>query len=174
MIKPQDVVVALKLLPLAEGEARLTYAELARQVGLSGSETHGAVARGLESGLLRPRLDGGMPRAVKQAMREFLVYGVPYIWPAKRGGTSRGTVTATSHPEVARAMRVPEPDLPLVWANPDGDVRGETVPPLYAKAVAVARFDPALHEWLALIDVLRLKSGREAALARAQIERRLL
>lgn len=49
-LKPQDFLVALKLLAL--GEQHWTYARLAHELGLSASEAHAAVQRGLASGLL--------------------------------------------------------------------------------------------------------------------------
>lgn len=49
-LKPQDFVVALKL--VAWGDQRWTYARLAQELGLSTSEAHGAVKRGLLAGLL--------------------------------------------------------------------------------------------------------------------------
>ena len=51
-LKPQDFVVALKL--VAWGDQRWTYARLAQELGLSASEAHGAVKRGLQAGLLLP------------------------------------------------------------------------------------------------------------------------
>lgn len=49
-LKPQDFLVALKL--VAWGDQRWTYARLAQELGLSASEAHGAVKRGLVAGLL--------------------------------------------------------------------------------------------------------------------------
>lgn len=49
-LKPQDFLVALKL--VAWGEQRWTYARLAQELGLSASEGHAAVKRGLQAGLL--------------------------------------------------------------------------------------------------------------------------
>ena len=49
-MKPQDVVVALKL--LSEGERPRPYAVLAAELGMSASEIHGAVARLREGGLV--------------------------------------------------------------------------------------------------------------------------
>ncbi len=49
-LKPQDFLVALKL--VAWGAQRWTYARLAQELGISVSEAHGAVKRGLEAGLL--------------------------------------------------------------------------------------------------------------------------
>lgn len=49
-LKPQDFLVALKL--VAWGDQRWTYARLAQALGLSMSEAHAAVKRGLLAGLL--------------------------------------------------------------------------------------------------------------------------
>ena len=49
-LKPQDFFVALKL--VAWGEQRWTYARLAQELGLSASEAHACVRRGLQAGLL--------------------------------------------------------------------------------------------------------------------------
>ena len=49
-LKPQDFLVALKLLAL--GKQHWTYARLANDLGLSASEAHAAVQRGLAAGLL--------------------------------------------------------------------------------------------------------------------------
>ena len=57
-LKPQDFLVALKLLAL--GDRHWTYAGLAHELGLSASEVHAAVQRGLASGLL---LDASLARA---------------------------------------------------------------------------------------------------------------
>lgn len=57
-LKPQDFLVALKMLAL--GEQHWTYARLAHELGLSASEAHAAVQRGLAAGLL---VDASIARA---------------------------------------------------------------------------------------------------------------
>ena len=51
-LKPQDFLVALKL--VAWGEQPWTYARLAQELGISVSEAHACIKRGLQSGLLLP------------------------------------------------------------------------------------------------------------------------
>lgn len=176
MLKPHDVVVALKLIaPDPEGPAP-TYARLSLAVGLSASETHASVARGLSAGLLRkaPNQTGRtMPIANRTGLSEFLVHGLKYVWPAKRGKITRGIPTATSNPVVATLLDVPIPSIPLVWPHAEGSVRGESVEPLCARAAALCPLDSELHTWLSLVDALRLREGREASLAAGAIERRL-
>jgi hypothetical protein len=61
-LKPQDFLVALKLRAL--GEQHWTYARLAYELGLSASEAHAAVQRGLASNLL---VDASIARAYSAA-----------------------------------------------------------------------------------------------------------
>lgn len=175
MLKPHDIVIALKLLQATE-ESVPTYAELASALKMSASEAHSAVARGLEAGLLRKPLANSertMPIPVRAALAEFLVSGVKYIWPAVRGPVTRGIPTASSMPSVASLLGMAQPELPLVWPYPEGTVRGESVGPLYLRTPAIVAGDAVLHEWLALIDIMRLKTGREATLAAAAIQKKL-
>lgn len=175
MLKPHDIVVALKLLQATE-ESVPTYAELASALKMSASEAHSSVARGLEAGLLRKPLPDSartMPIPVRVALAEFLVSGLKYVWPAVRGPVMRGIPTAGSVPAVASLLGMPQPELPLVWPHAEGTLRGESVEPLYPRAASVVAGDAALHEWLALTDILRLKTGREASLAAAAIQKKL-
>lgn len=175
MLKPHDIIVALKLIRTDPNAEVPIYARLANWVGLSTSETHAAVERGLRAGMLRkdPLSERTMPVANLTALREFLVHGLKYVWPAERGAVTRGIPTATSQVTIASALNVPMPAIPLVWPKADGTVRGETIEPLYPKVVGLCAGDPELHEWLSLIDIIRLKAGREASLAATEIERRL-
>jgi hypothetical protein len=65
------------------------------------------------------------------------------------------------------------PDPPLVWPHPEGDVRGESLEPLYPSAVDAARRDSKLYECLALVDALRVGRAREKSLAIDLLARRL-
>ncbi|WP_157538846.1 hypothetical protein [Hydrogenophaga flava] len=72
-LKPQDFLVAIKL--VAWGEQRWTYARLAQELGLSASEAHAAVKRGLQAGLLLqnrvPEASvAGASRAVATSLQE--------------------------------------------------------------------------------------------------------
>ena len=60
-LKPQDFLVALKL--VAWGDQRWTYARLAQELGISVSEAHACVKRGLQAGLLLPNREH-LPDAV--------------------------------------------------------------------------------------------------------------
>jgi len=175
MLKPQDIVISLKLLQYGINREAPTYSELSHFLKMSQSEAHGAVQRALRVGLLSrpPGLQRSMPVVVRQALGDFLICGLKYVWPTKIGGLGRGMPTATSVSVVAEEMDVGEPETPYVWPSASGSQRGETVKPLYPKCTDICMSDPALHEWLALIDVLRLKTNREAKLAEHVIRKRL-
>jgi hypothetical protein len=175
MLKPHDIAVVLKLLETKGTSQVPTFASLALALQLSASEVHGSVKRGLEAGLLRRPLGAvrGMPVPASAALAEFLVHGVKYMWPTKTGGLGRGVATGSSLASVADALNLAKPEVALVWPHPQGSLRGETVKPLYPNAPDVALKDPYMHEWLALVDLLRLKTGREASLAAAHIRDKL-
>lgn len=67
-LKPQDFVVALKL--VAWGEQRWTYARLAQELGLSASEAHACVRRGLQAGLLVQNYAALSPEVAAVAAQE--------------------------------------------------------------------------------------------------------
>lgn len=175
MLKPQDVVISLKLLQERKGRAAPTYSELASALKMSPSEAHAGVRRSLDVGLLRRPADSTqrMPVPVRMALEEFLICGLKYVWPVKPGATARGMPTCSSCPAVARELDVPQPETPLVWRHPAGTVRGEVILPLYPKVPEVCAEDAWIHEWLALVDIMRCKTGREATLAANAIRNRL-
>jgi hypothetical protein len=167
MIKPQDVAITLKLVSAKKAGITPTYADLATELKISASEAHAAVSRCLESGLLRRPVTEcrAMPLPATKAIEELLVHGIKYIWPAKRGPVTRGMPTGTSLESVAQRLDV-RPQTPgLVWPDPEGTVRGESIEPLYPRATQACKNDSFLYECLALIDVIRLRNGREATLA---------
>ena len=171
MLKPQDVVVLLKLtIP----EAPRSYLELAHELGISGSEVHAAVRRASKAGLLN--ISSLRPK--REALLEFLVHGLKYVFPAERGTSTRGVPTAFAAPPLDQhflhepligisARRVP------VWPDPEGEVRGDELKPLYRSVPRAARKDPKLYELLALVDSIRSGGARERQLACDELARRL-
>jgi hypothetical protein len=165
-LKPQDVIVAVRV-ALRRG-SKESYAELARGVQLSTSEVHSSVFRLGAAGLID--IKERRPRVAN--LLEFLEHGVRYAFVSDVRGVTRGVPTAHSAPplsdEIASAPSGPLADLrdvPIVWAHPEGTVRGESLEPLYPSAVDAALMDPALHEGLALVDAIRIGRSRERTLA---------
>jgi DNA-binding Lrp family transcriptional regulator len=165
MIKPQDIVVGLKLALSAGNES---YAALAKALGMSASEVHAAVGRLAEARLLEP--DSRNVR--RKPFVEFLLHGVPYAFPVAVGEMTRGVSTAWAAPVMSGKVAMTENEGP-VWPEPDGTYKGLAVEPFYRAVPVAAANDPALYDMLALVDALRLGRARERAIAAKEIERRL-
>lgn len=163
--KPQDVLVALKL---SLGDTGRSYADLGADLGMSASEVHAAVRRLGEARLTEPE----SRNIRREALRNFLVHGVPYVFPARPKEVTRGMPTAWAAPVLAGKVRADD-QLRPVWPDPEGRVQGAAVRPLYASAPQAARRDPALYDLLALVDALRLGRARERALAEKELTKRL-
>ena len=163
--KPQDVVVALKL---ALGSGLPSYAELGQSLGLSASEVHAAVRRLVEARLVDPETK----QVRREALRNFLVHGVPYAFPASPKEITRGMPTAWAAPVMSDKVNSSD-QIPPVWPDPEGRVQGAAVQPLYGSVPGAARRDPELYDLLALVDALRIGRARERALAEKEIGERL-
>lgn len=163
-LKPQDVVVALKL--LSEGKESRSYALLARELGMSASEVHGAIGR-LKEGRL---VESEGRRVNRNALREFLASGVSYVFPAREGEMGRGLPTAYAAPALKGVFSFSDGTAP-VWPHPNGNVRGPCVTPLYKSVPEAAMKDPALYEYLALVDAIRLGRARERKVALEKLDK---
>jgi hypothetical protein len=149
-LRPFDVAVALRL--LLEPEER--YEPLAEALGTSTSAVHRGVARLQGAGLLR----AASRSVARPALRDFLLHGVRFAFPAVRGPEVTGLPTAWSVPEVGRLLAVDagaEAARALVWPEAAGRVHGEMLVPLFAGATRVAARDARLHVLLAAVDAVR-------------------
>lgn len=135
-------------------------------MGISASQAHSATRRAIDSRLLREDLSV-RPQALLEAL-----LAVKYYFPARLEGLERGIPTAYAAPPLSNEV-APGEDPKPVWPHPDGTERGLSCQPLYKTAPEAALRDGLLYEYLALVDTLRIGRAREAALARAELERRL-
>jgi DNA-binding MarR family transcriptional regulator len=160
-LRSQDVLVALKL---AVSGGFGSYAELAAQLGISSSQVHAAMKRAAAAGLVD--LEGRVAR--RAALLEFLVHGARYAFATRRGPVVRGLPTAHSAAPLKGLLSGGGDEL--VWPDPEGTVRGESLEPLHPAAPFAARNDPRLYEALALLDAIRAGCAREPNLAEQQLE----
>lgn len=167
-LKPQDVVVALKL--AASPAAPWTQPSLARSLHLSASEVNHGLKRLAACHLYNPR----ERRVVRASLQELLVFGLRYVFPAQLGFLGEGMPTSIGATALSGKLMLGDEDV-VVWPADRhvGRVRGRVLPPLYRKVPLAAAEDPALHEYLALVDVLRVGRARERALAKEELTRRL-
>lgn len=167
VLKPQDLYLLLAL--LAQGGDGTTYPELSAYTGLSMSAVHAALKRAEAARLLL--FEDKRPRVLRPALREFLLHGAKYAFPAVRGGMIVGVPTAHAAPPLLADI-APSSEPPPVWPSIDGKVRGIALVPIYPSAPAAALRNAALYENLALFDALRAGSARERALAERLFEER--
>jgi hypothetical protein len=167
-LKPQDLAVVLDL--CRHGPPRPPYAQIAAELSMSVSEVHAAVSRAASAGLIHSAAVGNRPNL--SSVEEFLLHGVKYAFPAERGEPSRGVLTAWAAEPIRGRIAIAD-ELPPVWPYPEGGSRGIALEPLYKGAPKAALRDPAMYEYLALVDALRAGRARERKLAEELILARL-
>jgi hypothetical protein len=167
-LKPQDLLVALKL--AQPGRTPAPYVELAEALGLSASEVHASVGR-LKSARLAVTGDDG-PVVVKAALKEFVLHGARYAFPATLGAATRGMPTGYAAAPLSAILSQPD-ELPPVWPDPQGTRRGFAFYPLYPTAPRASRNDSKLYECLVLLDALRGGAARERQIALKLLDERL-
>lgn len=165
MLKGEDIIVLLKL---TTDPAAWTVRSLEGDIGIPRSVIQRSLVRLEQAGLLekeRRRVNVGRAE-------ELLVHGVKYIFPPVRGGETRGEPTAWAAPPL-RAELADSDELPPVWPDPMGRVRGFALEPLHDSAPEISRRDRALSERLALVDGIRLGNARVRSLAEKLLHARL-
>ena len=148
---------------------RPSMAQVGIDLVLSTSEVHAALKRLAASRLISDDLNEGRP--LLESVEEFLVHGVKYLFPAKRGEVTRGMLTSYAAPPLGTEIQ--GADLPPVWPFPEGEHRGVSLEPLYKTVPIAALRDSRLYEILALLDALRDGRARERRLAEQQLKTRL-
>jgi DNA-binding Lrp family transcriptional regulator len=165
MIKPQDILILLKIVSL--GESKWTQLRLAEGLKISPAEVSNALERSVEAGFINSNKD----RINKQALREFLIHGLKYTFPPKIGAKVRGIATAHSASPVKEYIHEGEDNF--VWSYYKGTKRGLQIEPLYKTVPEVASGSPALYELLVIVDTLRVGRIREVEVAIAELDKRL-
>jgi hypothetical protein len=182
-LHPQDVVLILKLVANRDASKRWTYAELGRALFMSASQVFRSVDRAETARLLvapvipapsnnGEQSPGGMLWPNRNNLKEFLIHGVKYAFPAERGGPTRGVPTAEAAPPLVQHFP-PEFPLPPVWPSAEGPFRGIAFSPLYKNVPQAAAQDSKLYELLALVDAIREGRAREREIAIRELNARI-
>lgn len=161
-LRPLDVGVLLHLY-LNPGAS---YGAVAEGLGVGKSSAHGSVARLVRSGLASDVGRAGV-RIAPGPTREFLQFGVPYVFPIETVPKARGIPTGFSAPPLQASA--PVGNVSLVWPSTLGKSMGVGVQPLVPAAPDISFRDPRLYRLLALVDALRVGDAREREIARALI-----
>ena len=164
-MRPQDIVVLLKLISFHD--KKWTFAEIANALQISETEVSFAVERNKIAGLVNPAKN----KVNKLALREFLIYGLKYVFPPQVGHSARGIATAHSAPPVSQYIA--KGNEGYVWAYYRGTKRGNTIVPLYDKIPKIIENQSDLYELLTIIDTLRIGKKREVEIAINELDKRL-
>jgi hypothetical protein len=156
----------LKLVTLVE--RRWSYPSLADNLFMSPSGVHAGVKRAVESKLI----DSKKKRPRIKSVEEFLVHGVKYVFPPRRGCLTRGMPTSHAAPPFNSEI-VQTTEHPPVWPYAQGEVRGYEFSPLYETVPMAADKDLQLYELLALVDAIRGGRARETSIAIEALKERL-
>jgi len=182
-LHPQDVVVVLKLVANRDTGKRWTYADLSRELFMSASQVFRSVDRAETARLLNPPTVPPPPGFGEEVpriwmwpsnknLKEFLIHGVKYAFPAERAGSTRGVPTAGAAAPLKQYFPQDFP-LPPVWPYAGGSVRGIEFSPLYKNAPQAALRDSKLYELLALVDAIREGRAREREIAIRELTARI-
>jgi hypothetical protein len=165
MLKGEDIVVLLKLVAAQPG---WTVRSLEAEIGIPRSVIQRSLVRLEQAGLLQ---EGR--RSVNGARaEEFLVHGVKYVFPAVRGGETRGVPTAWAAPPLEKQLAGSGEQSP-VWPDPLGRARGIALEPLHDSVPEISRRDRALGELLVLVDGIRVGDARVRGVAEKLLSQRL-
>ena len=167
-LKPQDIVYLLKLVALEK--TSWSFNKLALDLGMSPSEVHAAAKRVLSARLAIKKDDKIIPNISN--LEEFLLHGIQYVFVPERGELNRGMPTAYAAAPLASYFESYK-ELPPVWPDPEGEVRGESFSPLYKSVPVAAKNDLKLYQLLVLVDALRGGRARERDIAKKELKKRL-
>lgn len=155
-MKPQDVVILLKILSLNDTE--WTQNSLAINLEISQSEISESIKRSKYAGLINT-IDN---KVNSRIFLDFIIYGLKVVFPQRPGAIVRGILTAHSAPFFQDKFLSEEN---YVWPYAKGNSRGQSIIPLYKTIPHVSQYDQALYELLVIVDIIRVGKIREKELA---------
>lgn len=163
-LKPQDLYVLLAM--LVGRATSTTYPDLSARTGLAPSAVHAALKRAAAAGLAL--FQDRRPVVLKPQLREFLLSGAKYAFPAVHGRLTRGIPTAYAAAPLNNII-APSADPVPVWPHKNGTVRGLSLAPLYPTVPEAALRDENLYAILALFDAERSGQARERNIAQKKL-----
>ena len=173
MLKPQDIVILLKLIANRE---HLTWSQnrLAVHLCMSQSEVNAGLKRLNMSGLLQPGFDSQSFTLNFSGIEEFLLHGFKYIFPVHLKEYTRGIATSYAAPIFKNQIIIGDEPIP-VWPYAEGQVRGLTLEPLYSSVPeSVIKYpDHEFYDLLALLDIIRQGRARERNIAVQLLQNKL-
>ncbi len=163
-MRPQDIVVLLKI--VAMGDQQWRHLDIVNGTGISPSE----ISEALNRCKLAKLIDSKKTKVHLNAFKEFLIYGLKYVFPTEPGAMVIGIPTAHSASPIKEHIISEEL---FVWSSVDGSHRGQAIEPLYKTVPNHVQEDPLFYELLVIVDTLRVGRAREINIAKEELEKRL-
>ena len=164
-MKGQDIAVMLKTIILED--QGWTTTQLADELLISQSEVSKALARLKFSGLI----DDSKKHPARRSFYDLLINSIKFIIPVRPGRILKGI--ATAHSAMPVKDKIVSKDN-YIWPSVEGNMRGESIEPIYLNAPKAAKKDKKMYELLALIDVLRVGKVREVEIAKSELKKRIM
>jgi hypothetical protein len=165
-MRPQDIVILLKIITIKHNDWR--NIDLAYSLQISASEISESLNRCKITGLI----DSNKRKVHINSLKEFLIYGLKYVFPAEPGALVRGIPTAHSASPIN--SHISSGKDTYVWPFAFGKTRGQAIEPLYKSIPAVVQDDKPFYELLAIIDTIRVGRVRESGIAVEELDKRLI
>lgn len=163
-MRPQDIVILLKIITI--GHDKWINIDLAHSLKISPSEVSEALNRCKISRLI----DLGKRNVNRNSFKEFLIYGLKYVFPAEPGAITKGIPTAHSASPINKYI---SGDEIYVWPHLKGTYRGQAIEPLYKTLPLIVEQDELFYELLTIIDTIRIGRAREIKIAVEQLNKRI-
>jgi predicted transcriptional regulator len=161
-MRPHDIVILLKI--ASKNDDPWMMKDLSIELDISASEISESLNRSAFAGLLSQ----DKRRLMKLNLLDFLENGLRYVYPQQPGPIVRGVPTAHSASPLKEIIQSTED---YVWPYGKGEVRGQSIIPLYPTVPEAALKDKKLHVLLALVDALRVGRSREKELAIIELKK---
>lgn len=181
-MKSQDIYILIKLVCLYQG--RVTRASfdddynysargLSAALGVSKTEVNASIRRSIDVGMAIKDRNSGLPKTNKKALVDFVNHGLKYVFPAKPAEIVRGIPTAFAAP-ILESKLLSMGEYVYVWPHAEGQIKGQSIQPLFKSVPKAVAHDDRLYAYLALVDAIRLGNPREANIASEMFEQRLM
>lgn len=164
-MRPQDIVVLLKIVSIADDNWR--NIDIANAIGISPSE----VSEALNRCKIARLVDSKKRKVNVNSFMEFIIYGLKYVFPTEPGAIVKGIPTAHSASPIKDHISSGA-DV-YVWASAKGSHRGQAIEPLYKTIPHASQDDLLFYELLAIVDTIRVGRAREIKIAIDELKKRL-
>jgi hypothetical protein len=162
-MRPQDIVILLRILAIQNKD--WLSVDIARFLKISPSEVSESLNRSDIAGLI----DKNRRNVNANSFKEFLIYGLKYVFPAQPGAIVRGIATAHSAPPISDYIS--QGQEKFVWPYANGNERGQAIEPLYNTVPMVALDSIPFYKLLVIADTLRIGRAREVKIAINELEK---